>query len=247
MNKSESIKELAGALVKAQADFPAIPRNREVTVKSDRGSYKFRYAPFEDILRAVKPVLSKHGLSYSQGEHEGVLETLLMHNSGEWISHGTKINLASASAQAYGSALTYARRYGFCAALGIQADDDDDANAADGNHIEQQSEFRGSAKPAHSGAEMKKNAFEDMSEDEKKFLHQIAADVAALVTEDRDDDAYGFIKAKRLEMEEELALSHILGKEVCARLKKAGERARMEERAAERNKHQQFRPEPRPV
>ena len=39
----------------------------------------------------------------------------------------------TANAQSIGSAITYAKRYAFCAILGIVADDDEDANIASGN------------------------------------------------------------------------------------------------------------------
>lgn len=39
----------------------------------------------------------------------------------------------TADAQSIGSAITYAKRYAFCAILGIVADDDEDANIASGN------------------------------------------------------------------------------------------------------------------
>jgi hypothetical protein len=39
MKHSESLKEIAPALTKAQADFKPINRDKTVTVRSDKGSY----------------------------------------------------------------------------------------------------------------------------------------------------------------------------------------------------------------
>jgi len=60
---------------------------------------------------------------------EIVLDTRLLHSSGEWIEGRMTLPVSKADAQGYGSALTYARRYGLCAAVGI-APEDDDGNAA---------------------------------------------------------------------------------------------------------------------
>lgn len=136
MNRSETIANLAAALAKAQAEFPAIPRTKVVKVTGQRGSYEFRYAPFEDILRATKEARSKNGLAFVQSATNDGMETVVLHSSGEWLASTVPMQIQQAGMQGMGSALTYASRYGFCKAFGIQADDDDDGNAADGNHVE---------------------------------------------------------------------------------------------------------------
>lgn len=147
-NRSSSIAALAAALAAAQKNFAAIPKDREVTVTSDRGNYKFKYATLDAIMGATMPALSEQGLAVSQaltewGTHYAV-ETTLYHSSGEWISNVTPMFLAGKRTkdgrdlppgnQELGSAQTYARRYGYSALLCITADEDDDGNHADGNH-----------------------------------------------------------------------------------------------------------------
>jgi hypothetical protein len=58
------------------------------------------------------------------------LTTLALHKSGEYIGGTCSIPLDRDNAQGYGSAATYARRYGVCAIISIVAEDDDDGNAA---------------------------------------------------------------------------------------------------------------------
>jgi hypothetical protein len=53
-----------------------------------------------------------------------------LHTSGQWISGSATLPLASQTPQAYGSALTYARRYGLAAIVGLCVDQDDDGAAA---------------------------------------------------------------------------------------------------------------------
>jgi hypothetical protein len=55
---------------------------------------------------------------------------MLCHESGQFIASTYRLKPAKEDPQGYGSALTYARRYGLAALLGIVADDDDDGNHA---------------------------------------------------------------------------------------------------------------------
>lgn len=132
---------LAAALAKAQGSFGHISRDKEVkvTMKSG-GSYTFSYAPLESILKAVMPALSANGLAITQSvgiaEGKPVVRTELMHADGESISNHVQVMVRDEGPQAYGSGLTYARRYGVTLLLCICADDDDDGNAAEGNQAE---------------------------------------------------------------------------------------------------------------
>lgn len=134
VSRSESTKELASALAKAQAEFPAIQKNRtaKVIMKAG-GNYSYKYADLSDILSAVTPILSKNGLSLSQSptmiEGKLALETTLMHSSGEWIS-GVYPLKSYDRPQEMGSEITYARRYTATSFLGIHADEDDDGALA---------------------------------------------------------------------------------------------------------------------
>ena len=48
-----------------------------------------------------------------------------MHTSGEWISATLSMPVERETAQGFGSALSYCRRYALTAMLGIAAEDDD--------------------------------------------------------------------------------------------------------------------------
>lgn len=132
---------IALALAKAQAAFPSIPKDRTVKVKTRTGGeYTFSYAPLDTILACVRQPLAANGLAIIQQvvtDAQGVeqLRTSLLHESGESLHCDVPILVAQGEngAQAYGSAITYARRYGVTTLLCIAADEDDDGNAADGN------------------------------------------------------------------------------------------------------------------
>jgi hypothetical protein len=149
-NRSNDIAKLAGALALAQKAFAPIPKDREVTVTTQTGgSYKFKYATLDAIRSATMPALSEQGLALVQAmvEHGNghAMETTLFHSSGEWVSNVTPMLISGRrgkdgqtyppSNQELGSAQSYARRYGLSALLCITADEDDDGNTADGNHI----------------------------------------------------------------------------------------------------------------
>lgn len=138
MQTSDSIAQIAAALSVAQSEITSPPRNREVTVKTQKGgAYKFRYATLDTIIDHVREPLTKNGLWFVQtlanGDGKYCLETSLIHSSGEWLRSETPLLVNENGSQAFGSALTYMKRYALCAMLGVAADEDDDGNAADGN------------------------------------------------------------------------------------------------------------------
>ena len=127
--KSEQINELASALAKAQAKFSAVPKD------SVNPFFKSSYAALPEVVKTATPVLAEFGLAISQfisqGENGGdTLTTYLLHSSGQFIAHTMQLHLVKEDPQAQGSAVTYARRYSYMAALGLVADVDDDGNAA---------------------------------------------------------------------------------------------------------------------
>lgn len=138
MKTSESISELAGALSKAQASFKPIIKDKTVRVKTRTGGeYTFSYAPLESIMAAVREALSANGLFLSQAltsiDGHDFIETAVLHATGQWLSNLTPVLVQEQGPQAYGSAITYARRYGVTTLLCLVADDDDDGNGAEGN------------------------------------------------------------------------------------------------------------------
>lgn len=166
---------LATALAAAQGQFAQIHRDKTVTVTmKSGGTYTFSYAPMESILRAVTPALAASGLSLTQSVTEmsgkQFVETALLHSSGQRISNHTQIFVNGDGAQAYGSAMTYARRYGVTLLLCICADDDDDddANAAEGNDAQVVSERKpreDQSSPASGYAKRFVKAIEDGNDD----------------------------------------------------------------------------------
>lgn len=128
---------LWGAFAKAQAGFKTLVKSKHVKVVTrEKGTYEFDYAPLEEVLASCVPALNAEGLALLQpysGLNPGkVLRTMLVHSSGASLTLKVRIPPA-AKIQDLGSSLTYIRRYSVQCLLGVNAEDDDDGNQADGN------------------------------------------------------------------------------------------------------------------
>jgi len=129
MNKSETITELAKALVKFNSEVNKIAKD------ADNPFFKNNYATLDTIIDEIRPILSKHGLSIMQipsGDGQNVtLKTLLLHETGEWLeSDELTMKPVKNDPQAVGSCITYARRYSLAAFLSLNTGEDDDGNGA---------------------------------------------------------------------------------------------------------------------
>lgn len=116
------------ALAAAQSEMK--PAAKDVT----NPHFKSKYADLASVMAASVPYLTKHGIAVLQPPHdeEGSLyvKTILAHgDSGSTLECRIPLIIAKNDMQGYGSAVTYARRYGLMAMAGIAADDDD-GNAA---------------------------------------------------------------------------------------------------------------------
>lgn len=130
MNKSDQINELAAALAKAQGEVKGAVKD------SANPHFKSRYADLASVWDACRAALSKHGVAVVQGpatEDSGRVSvtTMLAHSSGQWIEETLAVAPMKFDAQGIGSVITYLRRYGLAAMVGV-APEDDDGEAAVG-------------------------------------------------------------------------------------------------------------------
>jgi hypothetical protein len=135
MERSDSIKHLAAALNKAQAEMSGAKKG------ANNPFFKSKYADLNAVVDAVRIPFAENGLSYSQfpvmDENRVGVETILMHDSGEFIASTLMLPTGKLDAQAAGSAITYARRYSLQSIAGIPAEDDDGNAAVKGGHAKQ--------------------------------------------------------------------------------------------------------------
>ena len=127
MNKSDTIASLAAALNKAQAEMSGAKKSAK------NPFFKSNYANLEEVINCVKEPFADNGLSFVQfpisGDGVAGVETIIMHESGEFISGEFLLKCSKNDPQGMGSAITYARRYGLQSACGVPSEDDD-GNAA---------------------------------------------------------------------------------------------------------------------
>lgn len=154
---SENINEISAALSAFQGSVEQPKLEKEVKVnKKAGGFYTFKYADLSACVKAATPALKANGLSVCQLISDGKLVTILSHKSGQWFKSELMLPNQTTDYQAYGSAITYLKRYSYCAILGIVADTDDDANLACGNQAEFKDRGQHSQQPAaFTGAQLK--------------------------------------------------------------------------------------------
>jgi len=130
MQTSDTLGKFADALAKAQGTMKA------ATKDATNPHFGNKYADLTAIMAACRAGLSAHGIAINQfvGAVDAVVTvtTRLTHTSGEWVSSSLTVRARDVSPQSIGSACSYARRYSLAALVGVVADDDDDAETAQG-------------------------------------------------------------------------------------------------------------------
>jgi len=101
---------------------------------SIRGQRNYQYATLDDVLAAVLPALGAEGLCVVQTvvqlpDGQQGLKTAIYDESGASIESVIVLPVSD-DWHAFGSGLTYAKRYGLSALVGVATDFDDDAHGA---------------------------------------------------------------------------------------------------------------------
>lgn len=111
------------------------PSKNATAGKGSRFTYK--YATLDAVLTAIDKASEEVGLTYIQEpvNAQGFVgvKTYLMDESGAIAEFSPFMVPSGKTAQDYGSALTYARRYAISAVFGIASEEDDDAEQASYN------------------------------------------------------------------------------------------------------------------
>ena len=122
-------------LIKSLSDF----QNDCPIIHKDTKGHNYTYADLPQIFSVINPLLKKHKLCFTQLLENDGIKTILFHvESGEQLESFTqipKVKLGSMNDyQAYGSGVTYFRRYALSSMLGLITDKDIDAA---GNQIKE--------------------------------------------------------------------------------------------------------------
>ena len=122
-------KTLVQALAKAQSEMG------HAVFDQVNPQFKSRFASLKSVIDAAKPALNSNGIAFIQRSipmENGISVETVLYGYGEEIATGpVPVPAQKITAQGYGSAMTYAKRYSLAMAVGIAADEDDDGEAAE--------------------------------------------------------------------------------------------------------------------
>lgn len=135
-----NMKEIAKALIEAQKQMGNAKKD------STNPFFKSKYADLNSVREACIPALNHHGIAVLQPtvhiDGKNFVKTLLLHESGETIEGLTEIIYNKVNdAQAQGSGISYARRYGLQSLINIGAEDDDGNKAVEPTKTEPTEDF----------------------------------------------------------------------------------------------------------
>jgi hypothetical protein len=120
---------------------------------STNPAFKSKYADLASVMDACMPALNRHGIAVFQptvdDESGRYVKTIFAHVSGETVECRVPLIVSKNDMQGYGSAVTYARRYGLMGMAGIAPEDDDGSAAAK------------APPPKHSSTEALRDAWRD--------------------------------------------------------------------------------------
>lgn len=139
MEERNSEKAFAAAFVALQGEMPTVRALKAVPNRD--GGVRYMFAPYEDIMAQVAPLLQKHGftVTFSTKYGEGRLTKIctLQHMGGHSKSNEFAVRIGSGppgatETQGDGAAGTYAKRFALTDALNIVIEKDSDARAEGG-------------------------------------------------------------------------------------------------------------------
>lgn len=129
---SPTLAPIAKALLIAQGNMD------EVFKSSTNPHFRSKYADLPSCINAVKPALQAAGIALLQAATSSAdasvvfVETMFLHESGEWVRSRLGLRPVKTDPQGAGSAITYGRRYTVLAMCGVAPEEDDDGNRASG-------------------------------------------------------------------------------------------------------------------
>lgn len=198
MSETAARKEFAQALADFQAECPSIAKTSEAQIATrSGGSYSYKYAELDAIAGTIRPLLQKHGLSYTWDSSfaNGVLECTctVRHANGHSVSAKFSCPTDSASAmssqQKNAAALTFARRQSLIQVLGLTTCDSDNDGA--------EARARESVKITEHQAANLEALIADVNADSKRFLAFFGIERLSDLPAGKFHDAVRALESKR--------------------------------------------------
>lgn len=185
-------KDFAGSLADLQAETCRVQATKAVDQKAD-GTCRYRFAPYEEIMAKVQPMLTRHGFSISfdseVGDSRLTSICTLTHRGGHSRKNSFAVKYTtppgSSAAQGDMSTKSYAKRGALCDALNIVVDKDDDGrNEGDPTPI-----------TASQAADLRAKC-EEVNADKVKFLAFAGAATFEAIQADKLDELWDSLERK---------------------------------------------------
>lgn len=124
-HRSGDVKELFGALAKAQGEMELANPNKM------NPYFGVKYTDLRHIIRESRKPLTNHGLSViqqiiSNNEGQSILHTILAHESGQWIESTIRLSPAKNDIKTIESYTNFMKRLAYGSIVGIISEGDDD-------------------------------------------------------------------------------------------------------------------------
>jgi hypothetical protein len=132
VKESKAKEAFVGAMAKFQSEVPVIKKTKKVMNKDGR-TVRYTFAPIESIVEQIKKPLVNNGFSYrwETAQEGGVVKAtcIITHTMGHSEQSTFEVGIDTegfmTAPQKSASALTFAKRYSLCNALGISTGDED--------------------------------------------------------------------------------------------------------------------------
>lgn len=141
MEDRQNLQAFNDSFAKFQEECPIIPKTKKVAF----GKVDYSYAPLDEMVYLIKPIMGKNGLSFSfnlaSEDSMMILTTIISHKNGctkdfQYFFNPLHDDARMNDSQRRKSAITFAKRSALENALGIvTAECDDDARRAIDNPI----------------------------------------------------------------------------------------------------------------
>lgn len=132
------------AMSEFQRRCPTINKTSKANIPTSKGFYSYKYAPLDEIMATIRPLLGDLGLSVfwsspPQAPAGYVVTSCRVAHVLGHVEESGQVSLPIPDSQdrsggnplqRIGSALSYARRYSLMSIMGISPEDDDDAQSA---------------------------------------------------------------------------------------------------------------------
>lgn len=195
MKKDAAAAEYAAAFSSLQNEMRSFKPTKAVPGK-EPGSVRYTYLPYEEIMREVRPLCEKNGLSISFStdfSDARIVQTCtIQHISGHSRDYKAFVRAGAGpygatESQADGAAMTYAKRYALCNALNILVERDTDGvgDARNEGHA-----------ISFEQAETLRQLVKDTKSDEAKFLKFAGASRYEDIGSARYDDLFARLNAR---------------------------------------------------